>query len=52
MRKPNYSEIANEFEDLMKQLNREGGHQYAAFCMVAIARFLIIVSFFFFFPFF
>ena len=40
MRKPNFNEGSEEFEELMKSLNRQGNHQYAAFCCLALARFL------------
>lgn len=38
MRKPNFNEGSEEFEELMKSLNRQGNHQYAAFCCLALAR--------------
>lgn len=38
MRKVNFSEVSNDFEELTRSLAREGNHQYAAFCALAVAR--------------
>lgn len=38
MRKINFAEVSGEFEELTKSLMRDGNHQYAAFCALAVGR--------------
>eukprot|EP00128_Syssomonas_multiformis_P005101 Colp12_sorted_trinity150504_noHs@28682 len=38
MRKPNLGEVIEQYGQLFSALKREGNHQYAAFCCLAIAR--------------
>ena len=38
MRKVNFAEVSAEFDELSKSLARDGNHQYAAFCAMAVAR--------------
>lgn len=38
MRKPNLNEASEDYDNLMKSLNRQSIHQYAAFCSIAVAR--------------
>jgi tetratricopeptide (TPR) repeat protein len=38
MRKPNIGEVIAQYEDLIKAMKRDGEHQFAAFCCLAVAR--------------
>lgn len=39
MRKPNVAEAGDKFTQLAAAMKREGNHQYAAFCCLAVARY-------------
>ncbi|KJE94217.1 hypothetical protein, variant [Capsaspora owczarzaki ATCC 30864] len=38
MRKPNLTEAASSFNELFASMKRDGNNQYAAFCLLAVAR--------------
>lgn len=41
LRQPNYAEAITEYSALISELKRAGAHQFAAFCCLAVARYVL-----------